>query len=242
MKLFYSPFHSFAHKALIVAHEAGLWNQITLVPTFPFRDLNREFVTGRYDMMAITPLGKVPCLALDDGKMLYSSQTVVEYLDSNRVSGEKLYPCDGPERWDALRRLALGDAIFEFSVQMSMENWLDRAERRTSLYKWLWPKIIASLDAAEQWAAGDPQIDIGAFSILQGVSYMGESASEEDPEHPSYVWRDGRPSLSQWFDEIILRPSVQTHYGKDFEGDMSPENHQRHVAEILAAQGKGCTR
>lgn len=238
MKLFYSPFHSFAHKVLVVAHHAGFWDRVTLVPTFPFRNLNGEFVTGSYEMSAITPLGKVPCLALDDGTVLYSSQTVVEYLDANRVSGEQLYPAGGPARWDALRRLALGDAIFEFSVQMSMENWLDDSERRTSLYKWLWPKIIASLDAAEEWAVDNPQFDIGAIGILQGVSYLGESASDKDPVHPGYVWRKGRPSLSRWFDAIVQRPAVQTHYHQDYENDMSPENHQRHVKEVLAAQEK----
>lgn len=239
MKLFYSPFHSFAHKALVVAHEAGLWDQVTLVPTFPFRNLNREFVTGQYDMSAITPLGKVPCLALEDGTVLYASQTVVEYLDANRVLGEPLYPADGPARWDALRRLALGDAIFEFNVQMSMENWLDPSERRASMYEWLWPKIIAALDEAESWAADSPTIDIGAFGLLQGISYMGDGVSDEDPVHPGYQWRDGRPALTAWYDEITQRPSVQTHFNKNYEGDMSPENHQRHVAETLAVQGKG---
>lgn len=237
MKLFYSPFHSFAHKALVVAHDAGLWGQVTLVPTFPFRNLNREFVTGQYDMSAITPLGKVPCLALDDGTVLYSSQTVVEYLDTNRVSGDRLYPAEGGARWDALSRLALGDAIFEFSVQMSMENWLDQSKRRLSLYEWLWPKIIASLDAAERWAADDPRFDIGAVGILQGVSYLGDSSSDEDPVRPGYVWREGRPMLTRWFDEVIQRPSVQTHYNKDYQGDMSPENHRRHVKNVLDLQG-----
>lgn len=241
MKLFYSPFHSFAHKALVVAHEAGLWDQVTLVPTFPFRNLNREFVTGQYDMSVITPLGKVPCLVLEDGTVLYSSQTVVEYFDAQRTSGERLYPSDGPARWDALRRLALGDAIFEFNVQMSMENWLPREERRIGLYEWLWPKIIAALDEAEAWASGSAAVDIGAFGLLQGISYMGDDVSDADPIHPGYKWREGRPALAAWFDEIVRRPSVQTHFGKDFEGDMSPENHQRHVAEVLAAQGRETT-
>jgi len=238
MKIFYSPFHSFAHKALVTAHEAGLWDDVTLVPTFPFRNLNKEFVTGQYDMSSIAPLGKVPCLALDDGTVLYSSQTVIEYLDANRKNkGPYLYPENGPARWNALTRLALGDALFEFAVQMSMEAWIDEDKRRPSLYTWLWPKIIAALDQLELMTKPDAAFDIGSVGMLQGISYMGEG-SPNDPLYPNYNWRDSRPNLSAWFDKAIERPSVQSHYNKDYEGDLSAENHQKHVAEVLAARNK----
>lgn len=232
MRLFYSPFHSFVHKALVVAHETGLWETLTRVPTFPFRDLNGRFVTGQYDMRELAPLGKVPCLALEDGTVLYGSQTIVEFLDAQRVTN-RLYPPDGAKRWDALRRLALGDTLFECAVQLSMEAWLPEEARRRTLYEWVWPKIVATLDEAERWAATDPDFDIGSAGLLQGVSYLGEEGSTEDLLHPKYRWRDGRPALSDWYDVVIQRPSVQTHLNVDYDGDMSPENHQRHVQAVL---------
>lgn len=240
MKLFYSPFHSFAHKALIVAYEAGLWDQITLVPTFPFRNLDRDFVTGEYDLFQIAPLNKVPCLALKDGSVLYASQTVVEYLDAHRTTGEALYPKD-EQRWDALRRLAIGDAIFEFAVQMSMEAWIDPELRRKSMYEWLWPKIIAGLDNLELSSASPLEFDIGHVGMLQGISYLAAKAenSADDPVQPNYNWRTGRPNLSDWYDEAMQRPSVMSHYKKDYEGDLSPENHRQHVDEVLAARTAG---
>ena len=232
MRLFYSPFHSFVHKTLVVAHEAGLWETLTRVPTFPFRDLNGRFVTGQYDMSELAPLGKVPCLALEDGSVLYGSQTIVEFLDAQRVTN-RLYPPDGAKRWDALRRLALGDTLFECAVQLSMEAWLPEEARRRTLYEWVWPKIVATLDDADRWAATNPDFDIGSAGLLQGVSYLGEEGSTEDLLHPRYRWRDGRPALSDWYDVVIQRPSVQTHLNVDYDGDMSPENHQRHVQAVL---------
>ena len=231
MRLFYSPFHSFVHKTLVVAHEAGLWETLTRVPTFPFRDLNGRFVTGQYDMSELAPLGKVPCLALEDGSVLYGSQTIVEFLDAQRVTN-RLYPPDGAKRWDALRRLALGDTLFECAVQLSMEA------RRRTLYEWVWPKIVATLDDADRWAATNPDFDIGSAGLLQGVSYLGEEGSAEDLLHPRYRWRDGRPALSDWYDVVIQRPSVQTHLNVDYDGDMSPENHQRHVQAVLDIRKK----
>ncbi len=239
IKLFYSPFHSFAHKTLIVAHEAGLWERLTLVPTFPFRNLDAEFVTGQYDMSAIAPLGKVPCLATEDGAVLYASQTIVEYLNAHRAENAlSLYPAEGPARWDALTRLALGDAIFEFAVQLSMEGWIERELRRPSIYEWLWPKIIAALDHLESIAAAPREFDVGDAGILQGISYLAAKAenSDDDPVCPNYDWRHDRPALAAWYDQAMQRLSVQQHYQRDYEGDLSAVNHQRHVAEVLAAK------
>lgn len=238
MRLFYSPFHSFVHKTLVVAHEAGLWETLTRVPTFPFRDLNGRFVTGQYDMSELAPLGKVPCLALEDGTVLYGSQTIVEFLDAQRVTN-RLYPPDGAKRWDALRRLALGDTLFECAVQLSMEAWLPEEARRRTLYEWVWPKIVATLDEAERWAATNPDFDIGSAGLLQGVSYLGEEGSTEDLLHPRYRWRDGRPALSDWYDVVIQRPSVKAHLNVDYDGDMSPENHQRHVQAVIDIRKTG---
>ena len=69
MYLFYSPFHDFAHKVLIAIHENGLRERVTTVPTFPFRNLQREWVRGQYDVSALNPLGTVPFLVLDDGPL-----------------------------------------------------------------------------------------------------------------------------------------------------------------------------
>ena len=82
MKLFYSPFHTFVHKILVTAHEAGLWQDITFVPTFPFKNREGEDQDDAYSIAAINPLDKVPTLALDNGQVVFGSQAVVECLDS----------------------------------------------------------------------------------------------------------------------------------------------------------------
>ncbi len=240
MKLFYSPFHGFVHKALVVLHEARLWDEVEFVPTFPFRNLAREPVGDAYSLADIAPLGTVPTLALNDGTVLYGSQVIVEYLDS-MSRGARLYPKKGPARWDALRRLALGDAIFETSVRLSMESWRPVEERRTSLYQWLWPKIIRSLDVLEREAANFDAFDIGHAAVLQGITYCASwtSRAENVPVQPDFNWRGGRPSLVRWFDAAIERPSVTAHFNKDYEGDMSPEFHRGKVEEVLAARKKG---
>ena len=71
MKLFYSPFHTFIHKVLVTAHEAGLWDEITFVPTYPFKKRDGEDQRDAYYIAALNPLDKVPTLALDSGQVVY---------------------------------------------------------------------------------------------------------------------------------------------------------------------------
>ena len=237
MKLFYSPFHGFVHKSLVVIHESGLGDRVEYVPTFPFRNTAGEDVNRKYPMLEVNPLGKVPSLALDDGTVLYGSQSLVEYLDS-LSSGTRLFPEDGPRRWDALRRLALGDTVFELSVQMSIEGKIPAGEVRPGLYEWLQPKMQASFDLMEQEAGDYGQFDIGHVGQLQGISYSSRmyDGRADDPAFPTFSWREGRPALSAWYDEIITRPSIAGHLNQPYQGDMSPENHHRHVQELLQTQ------
>jgi glutathione S-transferase len=80
MKLFYSPFHTFIHKALVTAHEAGLWDDITFVATYPFKNRDGEDQGDNYSIAAINPLNKAPTLVLDDGQAIYASQAMAECL------------------------------------------------------------------------------------------------------------------------------------------------------------------
>jgi glutathione S-transferase len=241
MRLFYSPFHDFAHKVLVVAHEAGVADEITTVPSFPFRNLTGEWVAGRYDTTPINPLGKVPFLALDDGTVLYQSQVVAEYLDS-LSKGRPLYPPGGLARFDALRRLSLGDALFEFAVQMSMECWREPAARRAGLFDWLWPKVVRSLDLLDEEARGWGAFDIGHAGILQGVSYIDGWASgrHDIPGNPCADWRRRWPALAGWLEQACARPSVAGHYRRPYAGDTSPEQHRAAVEAVLAAR-EACT-
>lgn len=234
MYLFYSPFHNFIHKTLVVAHEAGVWDQITFVPTYPFRNGQGEFVTGDYDISMLNPLAKVPFLVLDDGEVLYSSQVVAEYLDS-LSEGQRLYPADGPRRFDALKRLSLGDSVFEFAVQMVMEDWRDKGEWRADLFGWLIPKITRAYDVAEQEVDGWSGFDIGHAGMLQGLSFVDwwAGGNEDIPGNLLIDWKRRWPKLGAWFEETVKRPSVQSHYNVPFDGDDSVEYFRGVVKDIL---------
>ena len=240
MKLFYSPFSSMIHKSLVAAYEAGVHEQIEYVATFPYRNNDGVDVAGQYSIAAINPLDKVPTLALDDGMVLYNSQVIIEYLDSLRRDGKTLFPKTGRHRWDALRRLALADTIFELTTVMVIEGWNPEEKRRISVYEAIWAKSIRGLDVLDAaCAAGLPEFDAGQVGMLQAISYIdfrGKFYLDGDPVHPGFDWRKGRKHLEKWYEETIQRPSVTWRFNVDFEGDRSAANLHRHVDEVLRAQ------
>lgn len=241
MKLFYSPFHTFIHKVLVTIHEAGLWDTVEFVPTYPFQNRDGEVQDDNYTIAALNPLDKVPTLALEDGTVIYGSQAIVECVDARGTSEHRLYPPQGsPQRWDAITRLALADTMFETTVMMVMEGWHPEAEQRLPYYEWIWPKIIRGLDSLEERTKqGFESFDIGQAAMLHAISYLEFRAkfySAKDPIYPDFDWAEERPNLKAWWDEAIQRPSVTSHYMQDFVGDDSSQFCQAKVAEVLAAQ------
>jgi len=239
MKLFYSPFHTFVHKVLVTAHECGLWDDIDFIATFPFKNLDGENQGEAYSIAAINPLSKVPTLATDSGQVVFGSQAVCEFLDAHSKAA-KMYPEAGPGRWDAIARLAMADTIFEGTVQMVAEQWQEPEQWNMYVFERMWPKFIRSLDWMDgEVAKGWSHFDIGHAAMLHAISYLGfraEFYEAKDPIYPNFDWREGRTALSDWFDEAVKRPSVQSHYNVDFNGDTSARRLRAAVADVLAAQ------
>lgn len=234
MKLFYTPTHSFIHKSVVVAEEVGVWEQIEEVPVYPRKD--------GYSLAAINPLAKVPTLALADGTVLFGSQTVVEYLDSISTNGVHLYPAPGPvtgsARWDALTRLALADTFFDMVTRVIHERLL--AEPGEHIVKWHWPKFMRTLDRMESDAKTLEGFDIGQVGTLQALTFFERQVALTlpPPAPATFDWREDRPALTDWFDQMIQRPSIANHFNTTFEGDDSPEFCQAKIAEVLRAQGQ----
>jgi glutathione S-transferase len=147
MKLYYTPTSPFVRKVMVMAHETGLAGRIetTLLrptPTKADPGLSHD-----------NPLSKIPALITDDGLALYDSPVICEYLDSLHA-GPKLIPARGAERFQVLRRQALGDGILEAAVLVFYERTM-----RPAAHQWAsWisgqiEKATQGLDAVEREVA-----------------------------------------------------------------------------------------
>ena len=117
MKLFWSSRSPFVRKVMVAAHETGLVSGIECVQTVVAP------AKPNAEVMALNPLNKLPTLLLDDGRVLYDSPVICEYLDGLH-DGPKLFPSAGATRLDALRRQALGDGMMDFLLV-----WLSERSR-----------------------------------------------------------------------------------------------------------------
>ncbi|MGH8283470.1 MAG: glutathione S-transferase N-terminal domain-containing protein [Gammaproteobacteria bacterium] len=150
------------------------------------------------------PLGKVPCLILDDSRALYDSRVICQYLDS-LPPANTLIPA-GRERIDVLRWEALADGVLDAGVLMRLEQtqreppkrsrkWMDRQRSKVSA-----GIGVMSRDLGEsEWCAGArfTLADIAAGCALGWLLFR---LSEID-------WRSNHPDLARHYDKLMTRRS-----------------------------------
>ena len=196
MKLRFSPTSPYVRKVCVTAHEVDLDDRIEKVTTNT-ADANSG-LTGE------NPLGKVPTLVTDEGDALCESPVICEYLDA--LGGGKLYPPAGPERWRALNLAALGDGIMDAAITRLLEVRLrPDGQRSEGILKHQKTKIIRALDRLEEQAAAgalDQAVTIGEVSLACALGYLDFRFDDDR-------WRDGRPTLTRWFEGFTARPSMQ---------------------------------
>jgi glutathione S-transferase len=153
--------------------------------------------------MRDNPLGKLPTLVLDDGRVLFDSAVICEYLDSLHA-GTRLFPQRGEPRWQALRWHALGDGLLDLLVLWRNEHEREPQQRLQDLMQAFELKtraVLARLDeeAQELEAA---QFGIGHIAIVCALGYL-------DFRFAGFDWRAGHPRIAGWFARQSQRPSVQ---------------------------------
>lgn len=198
MKLVISRTSPYARKTLITRLEKGLEDRIDLVAS--------SFKLPGAQAVIRNPLGKVPCLILDDGTLVYDSPVICEFLDG--LGGQPtLFPVEFERRMAAIQAQALGDGVMDAAFSIVMENKRDDADPSAFwLQRWE-AAILRGLDAMEMSGPSvDASVTIGDVSYYSALSYL-------DLRLDRLNWRDRRPALSDWFDAISGRPSfAATHY------------------------------
>lgn len=193
MKLYYSAGSPFVRKVLVTAIECGFKDQLTLLPTNPHQS-PPEFV-------ALNPFSKVPTLVLHDGTVLFESLLICEYLD-DLAGGGVVLPRSRAQRWQVLRKHALGNGLMEASVLRRVESL--RA-KETDREKNLARQIAVTQRALDSISAGaqtlGAELELGNLSIAIALGYL-------DFRFPADCWREGRSQLALWFEQYSTRSSL----------------------------------
>lgn len=196
LTLHYSPASPYARKVMIVLHETGQIDQVTISTA------SGSPVDPGTMPLGANPLGKIPALERPEGCTLYDSRVICRWL-ADRAGGA-LYPA-APRLYESLTLEATGDGIMDAALLARYETAVRPEPLRWDAWtEGQWAKITRSLDALEaRWMghlAGP--LCIGQIAVVAALGYL-------DYRFAHRPWRPGRPALADWAARMAERPSVK---------------------------------
>jgi glutathione S-transferase len=153
------------------------------------------------------PLGKVPCLVMEDGGAMFDSRVIVEYLDTLSPVG-KLIPANGRERAEVKCWEALADGVLDAAVLIRLER-TQRPEAQQSP-EWIarqMGKVDAGLKAMSVGLKETPFCS-GTHYTLADVA-VGCALGWLSFRFPEIGWRETHPNLAKLFDKLSERQSFK---------------------------------
>jgi glutathione S-transferase len=197
MKLIYSPTSPYVRKVRIVFLE----KKVDI-------DLETNSVwAADTNITTYNPLGKVPCLVLDDGEAIQDSRVIAEYADAlSPVS--KLIPADHRERATVKTWEALADGLVDASILARLEKtWRPANEQSQAWIDRQIGKVHAALrQMSEQlgenaWCFGN-QITLADIAVGCALGYLAF-------RFPEIQWQSQYPNLDRLYQKLLQRPSFK---------------------------------
>ena len=182
------------------------------------KQLEFEFTTTNVwaadtEISSVNPLGKVPCLMLEDGSAMYDSRVIVEYLDSLSPYGAML-PVQARARaavktWEALADGALDAGILARleatwggrTDEQRSQAWIDRQLGKITLALGEMSKLLGE-GSGSIYCCGD-QLGLADVSVGCALGWF-------DFRFPQIDWRAAHPNLARLYGRLIERPSFSS--------------------------------
>ncbi|MCG1041423.1 glutathione S-transferase N-terminal domain-containing protein [Mycetohabitans sp. B8] len=193
MKLIGSLSSPFVRKVRIVMAEKKIDYKLVLENPWAADTVIHDF----------NPLGKVPCLVMEDGEAMFDSRVICEYLDTLTPVG-KLLPQLGRERAAVRCWEALTDGVLEAAVLVQVEaTQRDEGQRSQAWVERQKRKIHAGLAAMARGLGERPWCH-GNHYTLADIA-LGCTLGYLDFRMPELAWRDAHPNLGKHFTKLSQR-------------------------------------
>ena len=153
------------------------------------------------------PLGKIPCLVMDDGSGIFDSRVIVEYADTLSPVG-KLIPADGRERAAVKTWEALADGLLDAGILARLEaTWRPTEQQSPAWVERQMSKIDAvlksmSIGLGESTFCYNNQFSLADVAVGCALGYL-------DFRFPSLDWRAQYPNLDQLHQRLMQRQSFK---------------------------------
>lgn len=199
MKILGSPGSPYVRKVRIVALEKRL--------PFDFQRIN--LLDPNSELSGANPLGKIPALIRDNGKALYDSSVIAEYLDGLTPS-PRLIPGSLEDRAEVKRWEAVADGVMDATVAISHDYILSDVEggglawsnanqqRKIDLGLSVMERDLGTRDYCHENA-----LTLADIACVVALAYL-------DHVLPKVEWRKANPRLRGLFDRMEARDSFKT--------------------------------
>jgi glutathione S-transferase len=151
------------------------------------------------------PLGKVPCLLLEDGEAIYDSRVIAEYVDTLSPVG-KLIPTGSRERATVKTWETLADGIEDAGILARLEATSRPLEQQSPA--WI-ERQMSKIDSGlaqmsrklgeNAWCHGN-QMTLADIAVGCALGYLLF-------RFPSVTWQAQYPNLDTLYQKLIQRPS-----------------------------------
>jgi glutathione S-transferase len=174
----------FARKVRMAILHLGLADKVEIVAA----DTNNPDDLLRQD----NPLGKLPVLVTEDGKAIYDSRVILEYLD-HRAGGGVIIPDGWPARLDSLTMHAMCDGIMDASLLIVYEA----RHRPPAIHHQPWldyqrAKVVRGLMALAKAPPDPARFEVGAIAAACALGYLDL--------RKQVAWRSEISALVPWLD------------------------------------------
>ena len=151
------------------------------------------------------PLGKIPCLILDDGEAIYDSRVIAEYVDTLSPVG-KLIPAGSRERATVKTWESLADGIDDAGILARLELTLRPPEQQSS--EWVDRQTGKMNTALAQmshqlgenlWCHGN-QMTLADIAVGCALGYLLF-------RFPNIAWQAQYLNLDNLYQKLMQRPS-----------------------------------
>lgn len=195
MKLIGSLTSPYVRKVRVVMAEKKLEYELIL----------EDVWSSTTQIQAFNPLGKVPCLVMDDGGSLFDSRVIVEYLDTLSPVG-RLIPQASRDRTATRCWEAIADGVLDAAVAINIENTKRAAEFRSE--EWVQRQMGKIATALEFMDKGlDPQAFCMGVNFTLADVAVGCALEYLDLRFPQLDWRKQYGNLAQLDEKLQIRPS-----------------------------------
>ncbi len=195
LRLIASPTSPYARKVRIVMAEKRIDCEVDMTDVWSPDTYISQF----------NPLGKVPCLIMDDGGAVFDSRVIVEYLDTLTPVGH-LIPPNGRQRVEVRTWEALADGIVDALVLVRLEHTQRGEDARSQA--WIdrqLAKAAAGLKAASTALAERAWCHEERFTLADIA--LGVTLGYLDFRFPEIAWRADYSNLARYYEKLVTRPS-----------------------------------